>query len=194
MTVFERFTSAARQAVVQAQTEARDLHHGWIGTEHLLLAVLTDAGTPLCQELARVGVRHDCVRDQVRRELGCDGEDDAAALRDLGIDLDDVRRRVEQRFGAGALDHGSRPARRRNLLRRVTAISGGHQPFTRRAEQALELSMREAVALHGREIRVEHLLLGVLRADGLATRVVCEIGVSPDVVRRLVLDLLRDAA
>jgi len=35
--VFERFTERARQAIVYAQDEARDLKHNYIGTEHLLL-------------------------------------------------------------------------------------------------------------------------------------------------------------
>ncbi|MGH9222987.1 MAG: Clp protease N-terminal domain-containing protein, partial [Acidimicrobiales bacterium] len=34
--MFERFTAAARNTVVLAQLHARDLGHGYIGTEHLL--------------------------------------------------------------------------------------------------------------------------------------------------------------
>jgi ATP-dependent Clp protease ATP-binding subunit ClpA len=37
--VFERFTDAARQAVIHAQGEARELGHPFIGAEHLLLGV-----------------------------------------------------------------------------------------------------------------------------------------------------------
>jgi hypothetical protein len=40
---FTRFTTAARQAVACAQTEARDLGHAHVGTEHLLLGVLAVA-------------------------------------------------------------------------------------------------------------------------------------------------------
>lgn len=40
--MFERFSDSARAAVVGAQTEARALGHGWIGTEHLLLAVVKE--------------------------------------------------------------------------------------------------------------------------------------------------------
>ena len=39
--IFSRFTPEARAAVVVAQTEARTLGHGHLGTEHLLLGVLT---------------------------------------------------------------------------------------------------------------------------------------------------------
>jgi len=37
--VFERFTAAARQCVVRAQEEARELGHSSIGSEHLVLGV-----------------------------------------------------------------------------------------------------------------------------------------------------------
>jgi ATP-dependent Clp protease ATP-binding subunit ClpA len=37
--VFERFTDAARQAVMNAQEESRELGHPFIGAEHLLLGV-----------------------------------------------------------------------------------------------------------------------------------------------------------
>lgn len=40
--MFERFTERARQVVVLAQEEARDLKHGYIGTEHLLLGLLRE--------------------------------------------------------------------------------------------------------------------------------------------------------
>jgi ATP-dependent Clp protease ATP-binding subunit ClpA len=38
--LFERFTERARQVVVLAQDEARALKHNYIGTEHILLALL----------------------------------------------------------------------------------------------------------------------------------------------------------
>ena len=39
--MFERFTDSARQVVVQAQSQARQLGHGFIGCEHLLLALVS---------------------------------------------------------------------------------------------------------------------------------------------------------
>jgi hypothetical protein len=42
---FARFTHPARRVVVEAQREARELNHNYIGTEHLLLGLLaTDEG------------------------------------------------------------------------------------------------------------------------------------------------------
>src|SRR5665647_312510 len=40
--MFERFTERARQVVVLAQEEARELKHNYIGTEHLLLGLLRE--------------------------------------------------------------------------------------------------------------------------------------------------------
>jgi ATP-dependent Clp protease ATP-binding subunit ClpC len=51
--MFERFTSSARECVASAQEEAAALHHGYIGTEHLLLGVARveeDTGAKLLKE------------------------------------------------------------------------------------------------------------------------------------------------
>ena len=72
--MFERFTDDARQAVVFAQEEASHLHHGWIGTEHLLLGVLR-AGGDGAGLLAGLGIGAGAVRDDVVRIIGR-GEDD----------------------------------------------------------------------------------------------------------------------
>jgi len=197
--MFERFTDAARATVVGAQTEARALGHGWIGTEHLLLAVVQDPDRPVARQLAGLGLTHDRLRAEVVTTLG-GHHDDGSALRDLGIDLDAVRARVEQQFGPGALDLPPAPSRkgRRGLLRRrprpARKDCGGHIPFSRSAKKGLELALRESVGLGSREILVEHLVLGLMRAEGLATTLVARLGVAPADVRREVLDGLGRAA
>ena len=40
--MFERFTERARQAIVLAQEEARDLKHNYIGTEHILAGLVRE--------------------------------------------------------------------------------------------------------------------------------------------------------
>jgi ATP-dependent Clp protease ATP-binding subunit ClpC len=69
----------------------------------------------------------------------------------------------------------------------------GHIPFTPRAKKVLELALREALAQHSREIRTTHLVLGLMREEGLAARVVTRLGVRPDAVRQAVLELGRAA-
>jgi ATP-dependent Clp protease ATP-binding subunit ClpA len=183
--MFERFTEAARAAVVAGEREARGLDHGWIGTEHLLLGVLDDAAGRGARVLAAAGVTTGWARDEVERIVGRGEPDiDAAALATLGIDLDAVRERVERAFGPGAL--AGRRGRRRLLQR-------GHElPFTPRAKKALELALREAGAMGDDFIGSEHLLLGLLReGDGVAARILASRGVTRELVAAA---LHRDAA
>lgn len=64
-TMFERFTPDARKAIVLASAEARQLHHGEIGPEHVLLGLL---GNPECTAavvLADLDVTWDAARSLV---------------------------------------------------------------------------------------------------------------------------------
>jgi ATP-dependent Clp protease ATP-binding subunit ClpC len=63
--VFERFTDPARQVVVLAQDEARQLGHDYIGTEHLLLGLLREDRGPAAQALASLDAKLAEVRAQV---------------------------------------------------------------------------------------------------------------------------------
>jgi len=72
--MFERFNDEARRTVVLAQEEARALDHGWIGTEHLLLAMGALQEGVAGAALSSMGVDHQAVRDRVV-ELLSDGED-----------------------------------------------------------------------------------------------------------------------
>jgi ATP-dependent Clp protease ATP-binding subunit ClpA len=182
--MFERFTKDAREAVALAQEEAVALHHGWIGTEHILLGVLRADGGG-ARLLAGFGVEAAGVRDDVVRIVGRGEEDiDREALATLGIDLETVRERVERAFGPGALSRRGR-CRRGGIARSV--------PFTARAKKVLELSVREAVDLAERDLRGEHLVLGLLReGDGVAARILAARGVTHAAARERVAG--RDAA
>jgi ATP-dependent Clp protease ATP-binding subunit ClpA len=186
--MFERFTAAAREAVVGAQAQAVRLHHSEIGAEHLLLAVLAQPRTPGARVLASLGVDSATVVTQVPAR----GDLDEAALRALGIELAEVRRRVEATFGPGSLEaERGRTGwfRRRGRLR--------HIPFTRAAKRALENALREAIALGHRYIGTEHLVLGLLADEhGVARALITRAGVSPtqDEVRAAVRRELDAAA
>jgi ATP-dependent Clp protease ATP-binding subunit ClpA len=193
--VFEHFTERARGAVVLAQQEALGLHHHHIGTEHLLLGLLRDRTSVGYEALDRLGIHLDDVRSEVVRVAGEDhrvtlDEEDAEALRVIGIDLDEVRRRIEATFGAGALESISSRRRRRGR-RRACGPSVGYIPFTPRAKKVLELALREAKALRHDYIGTEHILLGLVRErDGLAAGMLAERDVSDERVRTVVSELL----
>jgi ATP-dependent Clp protease ATP-binding subunit ClpA len=198
--MFERFTHEARDVVIQAQAEARALHHGWIGTEHVLLALLGTPDAPGVATLTRLGVTSERAREAVLAVVGDGaeslGDQDTEALKAFGIDLDEVRRRAEQTFGEGALDAPLERGKRFGVFRRRLSDRGpGHIPFAPRAKKALELSLREALALKDGYIGTQHIVLGVLRSDDLQTLALFEhLGVGPVAVRRAVVADLRKAA
>jgi ATP-dependent Clp protease ATP-binding subunit ClpA len=201
--MFERFTPAARQVVVRAQEEARTFGHPWLGTEHLSLGVLAEPQASRVSVLTDLGVTLDTGRAALRRLVGLGrgglGESDAEALRALGIDLDEVRTRVEASFGPGALDHPPRrQLRRRRPWRRgrcEPAEVTGCLPVMPRAKRALERAQREAVALGNQYIGVEHVLLGLLDPkSNTAVELLRHLDTDPAAIRARVLADLGKAA
>jgi ATP-dependent Clp protease ATP-binding subunit ClpA len=186
--MFERFTDRARKVTVDAQALARRLGHRHIGTEHLLLALLEGDGVA-AQVLAGLGITPAAVEREVLAEVGRGplGSRDAEALGAIGIDLDEVRRRIEASFGPGALHWHPDPHWRGDRPR-----PGGHIPFSPRAKKVLELSLREALALKHKHIGTEHILLGVVReGEGLGMLALTRLGAGPQLIRARVLDALR---
>jgi ATP-dependent Clp protease ATP-binding subunit ClpC len=68
--VFERFTDRARRVVVLAQEEARLLNHSYIGTEHILLGLLSEAEGVGAQALIRQNLDLQILRDTVVEVIG----------------------------------------------------------------------------------------------------------------------------
>ena len=186
--MFERFTTQAREAVVQAGEQAHGLHHGFIGCEHLLLALSAGRDTPAADALAAFGLDTATQRARVVEVAGPGDKGlDADALASLGIDLDAVRRVTEANFGPGALDRGT-PQRGRTPR-------SGRLAFTREAKKSLELALRAAVRLGDREISAGHLLLGVIeQRDNAALRVLKAAGVQAGALHQEVADRMASAA
>jgi len=146
--VFERFNDRARRVVVLAQEQARMLNHNYIGTEHFLLGLILEG--------EGVG---------------------ALALRNLGINLEDVRQQVEDLLGRGQQG------------------PSGHIPFTPRAKKVLEFALREALQLGHNYIGSEHLLLGLIReGESTAAQILAKLGADLSRVRQLVNQLVSGAA
>ena len=183
--MFERFSKPARESVVQAQAAARRLGDDHIGVEHLLLGLLTQDESRAAAAMADLGVTAEGVERELaaRRLPGRLGAAEAEALESIGIDLEAIRRRVEESFGAGALDRGtSRPR-------------CGHLPFSKQAKKVLELSLREALALRHDHIGTEHVLLGLTRSpDEPAEGVLRALKAPPEAIRARLLAELRKAS
>ncbi len=180
--MFERFSKRARSVVVTAQEVARERGADQIRTEHLLLALYRVPGNVALTALDLHGVRREDVQadvDALRPLRSADAE----ALATLGIDLDEVRRQVEDAFGPGALDN-TRAASGRG--RRST----GHIPFEAAAKKVLELSLSEALRMSHNYIGCEHLLLGMLNAEGSARTILLARGTQLDRTRITVEELV----
>ena len=68
--MFERFTDRARRVVVLAQDEARGLKHNYIGTEHLLLGLISEGEGVAAKALETMGVKGEAVRASVIEIIG----------------------------------------------------------------------------------------------------------------------------
>lgn len=68
--MFERFTDRARRVVVLAQDEARNLNHNYIGTEHLLLGLITEGEGVAAKALDMMNIERDQVREAVIDIIG----------------------------------------------------------------------------------------------------------------------------
>jgi ATP-dependent Clp protease ATP-binding subunit ClpA len=94
-----------------------------------------------------------------------------AVLQRLGLDLENVRIEVERQVGVG-------PDRK----------PLGLMPYTPRVKKVLVLAAKEARALNHTYVGTEHILLGLLReGNGVAARVLLNLGVNTDQVRQEVL-------
>lgn len=99
----------------------------------------------------------------------------ANVLENLNISLDAVRREVEK------------------LVKKAPDVQTiGPLPLTPSAKRVVELSFQEAQALKHDHVGTEHLLLGLLRQEGIAAQSLVNLGLSLDAVRRAVIDFLSD--
>ncbi len=99
----------------------------------------------------------------------------AKALASLGVNLDQIREEVENLIGVGT-----------EIPNSVT--------YTPRAKKVIELSMDEARKFGHTYVGTEHILLGLIReGEGVAARVLNNLGISLNKARQQVLQLLGNA-
>ena len=136
----ENFSPRVRDVITYSKEEAMRLGHDYIGTEHLLLGILREGeGTAI------------------------------EILKDLGLDLKNVRHKIE---GISAPFATNAPGTGKNL------------PLTRQAEKALKTTFLEAKLFQSPVIRTPHLLLCILRNDNdPISSIMSQLGASYDAVK-----------
>ena len=75
---FEKFTDKARKVLVLAQDEARALHQPYVGTEHILLGLISENEGLAAQALVRLNVTHDGVTQNIRQIATIDEDADVS--------------------------------------------------------------------------------------------------------------------
>jgi ATP-dependent Clp protease ATP-binding subunit ClpA len=121
-----------------------------------------------------IGTEHVLLGLLRQEQDGRDG--DQQPLGRLGVTLSEARERIVRIVG-----HGE-------------GMPSGQIPFTPRAKKVLELALREALGLGHNWIDPDHILLGITReGEGVASRVLLELDVDSESIRREVVGRLANA-
>ncbi len=83
--MFRKFTQRARNTVIHAQEEAREMGHPAIGTEHILLGLLREGEGVGARALINLGIDLSNVREEVKRFIGKDENAGEGPAGDLPI-------------------------------------------------------------------------------------------------------------
>ena len=193
--MFERFTDKARKVVILAKNKAAEQGDDQIRPVHMLYGLTATDGVA-ARALTALGVDTAAVERELGRASGASpgplgardeaADGDAEALAAIGIDLDEIKRKIEESFGSGALD-------RVPLTPKGPLNWTGRLPLSEAAKQSLALSLREARALHHNYIGTEHVLLGLLRVaeryprGEFAAATLPDLGLDPATARDRVL-------
>jgi ATP-dependent Clp protease ATP-binding subunit ClpA len=176
--MFEKLTADSRQVIVAAKEKAVARGDRQIGAAHVLYALTVTEGVA-SRVLAGLGVDAGAAEQALEAAGGgaagaagatiapgdgdglAGSDPDAEALKAIGIDLDEIRRKAEESFGAGALDRVRPGSAQRGLaIRRA----GERSPLDSDVRTALGMSLRASRALHTGYVGTEHLLLGLVGA------------------------------
>ena len=156
------------------------------------------------EALAAIGIDLDVVRARLEAAFGPDALDRAVLAHKRAAQAHRRSMRPAWRKGPVAELMRRRRARRgappgpgpRAVNRPGPGPApGGHIPLTPRAKKSLELSLREAQALHDDYIGVQHLVLAQLAmGDGMGRTILSSLGASREALRAAVLARYRKAS
>lgn len=175
MTVFTRFSKSAKTVVIGALRAAEKSKSPQIAEEHVLLGLLDQDDSRAAVVLAAHQVPKDEVSQAYRaaEKVGGMSQADAAALQELGINLDDVIASIRREHGDDALTEHSAGSGRRGRTR----------GFNEEVRKMILNAVREAEKLGDRHLGDEHLLLALLSGGTVAADTLGAHGISYEGVR-----------
>jgi ATP-dependent Clp protease ATP-binding subunit ClpC len=143
----QKFSARVKEVIQFSREEALRLNHSQIGVEHLMLGLIREGeGTAM------------------------------KMLQKLGVDLNEVRRKIERntRQAAG------------------TKVPGPTIPLVKQAERVLKVTYLEAKVFKSGVIGTEHLLFSILKeGNNIASGILADMGVDYDRLR-MVYDSVKD--
>jgi ATP-dependent Clp protease ATP-binding subunit ClpC len=215
--MFERFSTNARGVVIQAQEEARQLQHNYIGTEHILLGLFTAPTSIAAQALRQLGVTAPAVREAIEAEVGRGKEAPSGhipftkrAKKILELALREALQLKHNYIGTEhillAVDREGEGlaakilAQQVNELRNIRAtvmdlLGAGPREHlagesARRTTAAEEVVTAAQALAGGAPMGSHHLLEALIRAEGsLAAKVLSDLGIDPATVAAKVDEL-----
>jgi ATP-dependent Clp protease ATP-binding subunit ClpC len=132
------FSGRVKDVISYSKEEALRLGHDYIGVEHLLLGIIRE-GDGLAVKI----------------------------LNNLGIDLKELRSKIESSTKVGSATSGS-----------------ANSPLVKQAEKVLKITYLEAKVLKNNVIGTEHLLLSILKGeDNIATNALHSLNVNYEAVK-----------
>jgi ATP-dependent Clp protease ATP-binding subunit ClpA len=214
------FSSRARMVLELAFRVSLELGHKYIGTEHILLGLIREGSGVAIRTLTNMGIDLDNLRRLVLDIISGDPEAEHAPLeldteqsrRALALAREEAARFNHTHIGTehillGLIREGEGIAAR--VLRsagvsieaargQVVVLAGvGQQaspeqiPLSAQADKALKSALRKAFELGYNRMDTEHILLALIReGDDGAIQTLANMGIDPDNLRRLVLDII----
>ena len=164
--LFKNFTEQARKAMVLSVDEARRLEHNFVGTEHMLLGLVSEGEGVAAHVLSSSGVELDKIRSEI-----------VSILKQGQEKSNPVLSKIKSAMMQGEI-----------------VLAGRQAVMTGRAKKVIELAVDEARLLGDQYIGTEHLLLGILReGEGLAVGVLKNLGIDLGRVRSETLQMFKRA-
>jgi ATP-dependent Clp protease ATP-binding subunit ClpC len=165
------YTSRAKKVLELTMSEAHQLRHSYVGTEHLLLGLLAEQKGIAAQVLTDAGLTIEKARQETLRLLGGDPNDPRAAN------------------GAPAT-HPASPGYARSRSPYGVALV---EDFTGRARDALRAAYDEAAARDHGEVDLSHILLALAsREDGMASVLIDQVAGSKKRLAEALIERLPD--
>jgi ATP-dependent Clp protease ATP-binding subunit ClpA len=214
------FSPRVRVVLMLALRVSLELDHNYIGTEHMLLALIREGKGVAIQALTHMGIDPDNVRRLVLDIISADPESSpdtfeifsARSRRVLDLAREEAARFNHPRIGTehillGLACEGEGAAAEvlaaagvsvDAIRGQVVALDGvGKQasptpmPRSPRAKAALQLAVDMSLQHGLNRVDTEHILLALFHEkDNDAIQILSHMGIDPDNIRRLVLDII----